>query len=41
MKLLLFTHAAVLGAQPIAAIGTTHINAALRPLWLEAPHQAK
>jgi integrase len=40
-ELLLLTHAATLGPQPIANIRTPDINAALRPLWLRAPHQAK
>jgi integrase len=38
---LLLTHAADLGPQPIADIGVKHIEAALRPLWLTSPHQAK
>jgi integrase len=40
-KVLLFNHASALGAQPITQLGTTHIVAALRPLWLRAPHQAR
>jgi integrase len=40
-QLLLFTHAAALGPQSVADIGTAHIDAALRPLWLQHPHQAK
>jgi integrase len=40
-RTLLLTHAAALGEQPIATIGTTHIDAALRPLWLKSPDQAR
>jgi integrase len=40
-QLLLLTHAGDLGPKPIADIGTAHIDAALRPLWLASPHQAK
>jgi integrase len=40
-RTLLLTHAVALGEQPIADIGTTHIDAALRPLWLKAPEQAR
>jgi integrase len=40
-ELLLLTHAADLGSQSVASIRTADINAALRPLWLRAPHQAK
>jgi integrase len=40
-QLLLLTHAAALGPQPIATIGVTHVNAALRPVWLESPAQAR
>ena len=38
---LLFAHASQLGPMPIADIGITHIKAALRQLWLDAPHQAE
>jgi integrase len=41
VRLLLMTHAAALGAQPIANIGTSHIDAALRPAWLTSPEQAR
>jgi integrase len=41
VKLLLLTHAADLGPKPIANIGTAHIDAALRPLWLTSPEQAR
>jgi integrase len=41
VRLLLLTHAAALGSQPIANIGTSHIDAALRPLWLVSPEQAR
>jgi integrase len=41
VKLLLLTHAADLGPKPIANIGTAHIDAALRPLWLTSPDQAR
>jgi integrase len=41
VRLLLMTHAAALGSQPIANICTSHINAALRPLWLTSPEQAR
>jgi hypothetical protein len=34
---LLLKHAAELGPQPIGAIGSAHINAALRGLWLKSP----
>jgi integrase len=40
-RTLLLKHAAALGEQPIAHIATTHIEAALRPLWLKAPEQAR
>jgi integrase len=40
-QLLLLTHASALGPQPIAGIGVAHVNAALRPVWLVAPQQAK
>jgi integrase len=38
---LLLTHAGALGSLPVANIGTSHINSALRPLWLRAPDQAR
>jgi integrase len=41
VRLLLLTHAAALGLQPIANIGTSHIDTALRPLWLTSPEQAR
>jgi integrase len=41
VRLLLMKHASVLGEQPIANIGTAHIDAALRPLWLRSPEQAR
>jgi integrase len=40
-QLLLLTHASGLGPQPIASIGVAHVNAALRPVWLESPAQAR
>jgi hypothetical protein len=40
-RLLLMTHAAALAPMPIASIGTTHVNAALRPLWLRSPDLAR
>jgi integrase len=41
VRLMLLTHASALAAMPVSAIGTAHINAALRPLWLRAPDQAR
>jgi integrase len=38
---LLLTHAGTLGSLPVASIGTSHIDSALRPLWLRAPDQAR
>jgi integrase len=38
---LLLTHAGALGSMPIANIGTSHIDQALRPLWLRVPGQAR
>jgi integrase len=40
-RLLLLNHASALGATPITEIGTATIVAALRPLRLRAPHQAR
>jgi hypothetical protein len=41
VKHLLLTHAAALGSQSIGAIGSAQINAALRPLWMTSPDQAR
>jgi integrase len=38
---LLLTYASKLAETPIAQIGSADIDAALRPLWLESPEQAK
>jgi hypothetical protein len=38
---LLLNHASGLGQQPIASIGTAHIDATLRPLWQRSPEQAR
>jgi integrase len=40
-RLLLLKHAAGLADLPIAGVGTQHIDAALRPLWLTSPEQAR
>jgi integrase len=40
-RLLLLTHAGTLSQMPVSTIGSSHIGAALRPLWLEAPDQAR
>jgi integrase len=37
----LLRHASDLADVPVANIGTTHIDAALRPLWLTSPDQAR
>jgi integrase len=41
VRLMLMKHASPLADMPIASIGATHINTALRPLWLESPDQAR
>jgi integrase len=41
VRLMLTKHASALADMPISGIGATHINAALRPLWLESPDQAR
>jgi integrase len=41
VRLLLLTHANALAQQPVASIGSAHVNAALRPLWLTSPEQAR
>jgi integrase len=41
VRSLLFTHAKALATQPIASIDATNVDAALRPLWLERPGQAR
>jgi integrase len=38
---LLLSHASGLASMPIASIGSGHINAAMRPLWLRSPDQAR
>jgi integrase len=40
-RLLLLKHAAGLADMSITNIGTTHIDAALRPLWMTSPDQAR
>jgi integrase len=40
-RLLLMKHASGLADMPIAQLGTQHIDAALRPLWLTSPEQAR
>jgi integrase len=40
-RTLLLHHASGLASMPVASIGATHINTALRPLWLQAPDQAR
>jgi integrase len=41
VRVLLLRRASDLADKPIANIGTTHIDAALRPLWLTSPDQAR
>jgi integrase len=41
VRVLLLRHASDLADVPVANIGTTHIDAALRPLWLTSPDQAR
>jgi integrase len=41
VRVLLLRHASDLTDVPVANIGTTHIDAALRPLWLTSPDQAR
>jgi integrase len=41
VRLLLMKHASALADMSIAGIGTAHIDAALRPLWLTSPEQAR
>lgn len=40
-RVLLLNHASGLASMPVSTIGGSHINAALRPLWLRSPDQAR
>jgi integrase len=41
VRLLLMKHASALADTPISQIGSAHVDAPLRPLWLQSPEQAK
>jgi integrase len=41
VRLMLMKHASALADMPVSGIRAQHVNAALRPLWLKSPDQAR